>query len=169
MNAGNTGRSFRWGYLIIGILFMIVSLICFWNPAGSLGGLAAVFGVLAIFNGVWLIANRMGTTIRLVAGIIDILIGIFFIVNIWAAAAALPYIFAIWFILGSVFRLMTVGLTKIMGAGYFIMSIIINIIGIILGIILLFNPAAAALTLAFLVGFYLMLEGIECIVLSFSK
>ncbi|HAP7645602.1 TPA: hypothetical protein IVV33_002984, partial [Enterococcus faecium] len=46
-------------------------------------------------------------------------------------------------------------------------TIIVNILGILLGIFLLFNPISSALTLSFLVGFYFMLFGITHIVYAF--
>ncbi|NLW77947.1 MAG: hypothetical protein GXY32_00850 [Ruminococcaceae bacterium] len=169
MNNTTRKTGFGWGYLIIGILFIIVSLISFYNPGGDLTALAFVFAILAVLNGIRLIMGRRGSVLRLVAGILNIIIGVFLILNIYIAAAALPLVFAIWFIVESLFRLLTVGATRAMGTGYFVFSIIINILGIVLGILLLFNPITAALTLSFLVGFYLMLAGIECIVLAFAK
>ncbi|HAP9234537.1 TPA: hypothetical protein IWI47_001253, partial [Enterococcus faecium] len=51
--------------------------------------------------------------------------------------------------------------------GYYWFTIIVNILGILLGIFLLFNPISSALTLSFLVGFYFMLFGITHIVYAF--
>lgn len=162
-------RNIGWGYLLIGILFVIVAIISFSTPLANLGALAYAFAFVAIFNGIWLIINRSQHTLRLVAGIIDIIIGIFILFNITAAVIALPYIFAIWFILDSLFRLLTVGVTRLFGTGYFVLSLILNILGIIVGIMLLFSPALSASILSFLVGFYLMMAGVECIALAFTK
>ena len=42
-----------------------------------------------------------------------------------------------------------------------------NILGVILGVILLFNPVSSALTLAFLVGTYFMVSGISYLAAAF--
>ncbi|MEM5199565.1 DUF308 domain-containing protein, partial [Enterococcus faecium] len=43
----------------------------------------------------------------------------------------------------------------------------VDVLGIILGVMLLFNPLSSALTLSFLVGFYFMMFGISNIVYAF--
>ena len=93
----------------------------------------------------------------LVVGIIDILVGIFFLFNIGAGVVVLPFVFAVWFIADSVFALLAADLAKGVSNGYYWFTVIVNILGIILGIMLLFNPISSALTLSFLVGFYLVL------------
>lgn len=162
-------RSIGWGYLIMGVLFIIASVLSFINPAGNLEALAFAFAFLAILNGIWMIANRMGSTLRVVAGVVNILIGVFLFFNIYWAALALPFVFAIWFIVDSVLRLLTVGFARALGSGFFWFQLIISILGIIVGVLLLYNPISAALTISFLVGFYLLMAGIESIVYAFSR
>lgn len=164
----NTKKGFGWGYLILGILFVIVAVLSFATPLANLGAIAYAFAFIAILNGIWLIINRSQHTLRLVAGIIDIVIGLFIIFNISVAVIALPYVFAVWFIIDSLFRLFTVGVTRALGTGYFILSVILNILGIFVGIMLLFSPVLSASVLSLLVGFYLLMVGIECIALAFS-
>ena len=103
----------------------------------------------------------------LVIGIIDILVGIFFLFNIGAGVVALPFVFAIWFIADSILALFTADLAKGYSTGYYWFTVIINILGVVLGCILLFNPISSALTLSFLVGFYFMIFGINHIVYAF--
>ncbi|MZM07541.1 hypothetical protein GT958_09365, partial [Bifidobacterium pseudocatenulatum] len=76
-------------------------------------------------------------------------------------------VFAVWFIADSVFALLAADLAKGVSNGYYWFTVIVNILGIILGIMLLFNPISSALTLSFLVGFYFMLFGITHIVYAF--
>lgn len=161
-------KSVNWGFILVGILFIVAGVLAFLNPVGNLEALAFAFGFLAIINGIWSIAGRMGSSLRLVIGIIDIIIGVLLLTNIYATMVALPYVFAIWFIADSIFRIIMAGSLKIFGTGYYAMSLIFNIIGVIVGILLLVNPVTAALTLTFLVGFYLTLAGIECLALAFA-
>ncbi len=95
------------------------------------------------------------------------LAGNFFLFNIGAGVVALPFVFAVWFIADSVFALLAADLAKGVSNGYYWFTVIVNILGIILGIMLLFNPISSALTLSFLVGFYFMLFGITHIVYAF--
>lgn len=169
MQKSDTKKGFGWGYLIVGILFTLCSFVAFWDPTTNLEALTILFAVLAIINGIWMIARPSLSGLRIVVGVIEIIVGIFMMFNIGWAMLALPYIFAIWFIIDSLFRLFTIGSTRALGTGYFVFSLIINILCVIVGIMLLFRPITAAITLSFLVGFYLMVAGIQCIVMAFSK
>lgn len=168
-------RKVDWGSLILGILFVIVSLLSFQDPVGNLVSIVIVFAVFAFLKGIFelFVRNRVKELtgykgkMPLLIGIIDILIGIFFLFNIGAGVVALPYVFAIWFIMDSVLALFTADLAKGLSEGYYWFTIIVSILGILLGIILLFNPLSSALTLSFLVGFYFMLFGITHIVYAF--
>lgn len=162
-------RSINWGYLLVGILFLAVAVLAFINPVGSLEAIAFVFAFLAIINGIWWLAVNQGSPWRIIGGILDIVVGIFMLANIYYTMLALPYILAIWFIMDSVFRLMNIRATRLLGKGYFYMSLIFNILGIVIGILLLFNPITAVFTISYMVGFYLILAGIELIFLAFQR
>lgn len=164
-----------WSSLLLGILFIIVSLLSFRDPVGDLVAIAFVFGVFAIVKGIFelLLRNKVkkftGIQLRypIVIGIIDIIIGVFILFNIQASVMALPFVFAIWFLVDSLYGLMSAGTAKVVSNGYYWFIIFINIIGIIVGIMLFMNPITAALTLSFLVGFYFMMFGILEIVYAF--
>lgn len=168
-------NSFNWGSLLIGILFIIAALFVFQDPTVALVSIAWFIGIVAIIDGAYLIFFRSkikslvgyGSTALMVVGILDILFGILILFNIGGSMIALPVLFAIWFIADSVVGLITAGISKAVSNGYYWFTIIINILGIIVGVMLLTNIAASALTLAYLVGFYLVWFGIIRIVDAF--
>ncbi|MBF8807084.1 MAG: DUF308 domain-containing protein [Enterococcus lacertideformus] len=168
-------KNLDWGSLLLGILFVLVSLMSFQDPVGNLVAIVFVFAIFAFLKGVFelFVRNRMKELtgykgkMPLIIGIIDILVGIFFLFNIGAGVVALPFVFAIWFIADSILGLFTADLAKGISAGHYWFTVIINILGILLGIMLLFNPISSALTLSFLVGFYFMIFGINHIVYAF--
>ncbi|MGK0552733.1 HdeD family acid-resistance protein [Enterococcus faecalis] len=163
------------GSLILGILFVLTALVSFQNPAGNLIAIVVVFAIFAIIKGVFeiFVRNRMKELTGykayapLIVGVIDIIVGVYFLFNLSIGVAALPFVFAIWFILDSLFGLFTLDLARSVSTGYFWFTAIINVLGVILGILLFFNPLSSALTLSFLVGFYFMLYGITHIVYAF--
>jgi uncharacterized membrane protein HdeD (DUF308 family) len=171
----NSKRGIDWGSLILGILFVLTALVSFQDPAGNLIAIVMVFAIFAIIKGVFeiFVRNRWKELTGykayapLVLGVIDIIIGLYFLFNLGIGVAALPFIFAIWFILDSLFGLFALDLARSVSTGYFWFTAIINVLGIILGIALLFHPLTSALTLSFLVGFYFMLYGITHIVYAF--
>lgn len=168
-------RGVDWGSLLMGILFVIVALFSFQNPAGDLIAIVMVFAIFALLKGIFEIFARnkwkeltgYKAKMPLLVGIVDILIGVFFLFNIRAGVLALPFVFAIWFIMDSVLGLFALDLAKSISNGYYWFTLLVNVLGIFLGVILLFNPLSAALTLSFLVGFYFMMFGITHIVYAF--
>ncbi|MBP2097366.1 HdeD family acid-resistance protein [Enterococcus rivorum] len=168
-------RKNHWGYLLIGILYLLVSLLVFRNPAESLLALTIVFAVTAIIAGVVEITvnykekKEYGAkaNFSIFMGVVDILIGIFFLWNFSAGMVALPIIFAIWFIVGSVANLFTLDFAKMISNGYYWFSLIVNILSIIVGGILLFHPILLIATVTFLVGCYFLINGILAIIVAF--
>lgn len=168
-------KNFDWGSFFMGILFVLVALLSFRNPLSSLVAIVAVFAIFAILKGLFelFFRNRMKEltgyrgTMTLVLGVLDIIIGVFLFFNMNAGVAALPFVFAIWFIVDSVFGLFNLDLARHVSSGYYWFSLIINVLGIILGFMMLFDPITSALTLSFLVGFYFMMYGITHIIYAF--
>lgn len=169
-------RGVDWASLILGILFVIAAFIAFRDPVGDLKALVWVFGVFAIIKGIFeiFIRSRLrrvtdnALIFPLIMGIVDIMLGLFFLMNSFAGMVTLGYLFAFWFIFDSIMGLMTANLSRQISNGYFWFSVIVNVIGILLGIYLLFNPLAALLTLSFLVGFYFLMFGLVRIVYAFG-
>ena len=56
-------------------------------------------------------------------------------------------------------------------AGNFVywVTMIVNIIGLVLGIVMIFSPNISVAAVAYIVGAYLVLFGIDCIILAFSR
>lgn len=162
-------KNFGWGYLIVGVIFVVAAVVAFTDPVGNLEAIAFAFAAIAILNGIWNIASPFGGGARILVGILEILLGIFMFANIWLAVAALPYIFAAWFLIDAIFRLAMSGYLKGLGSGPFVFSIVVNILSIIVGLLLLFSPVVAAITLSTLVGLYQLLFGAECIVWAFIR
>lgn len=170
-------KRFDWVSLLLGVVFIIMSLVAFKNPGSDLMAIAMVFGIGAIAKGISEIMFRRTLDVYtgykangvLVLGILDIIIGVYLLFNLQASILALPYVFAIWFIVDSFFTIFTSDYAKILGKSTYYFTIIGGVVGVILGIMLFVNPVVAALTLSFLVGFYFMWTGIMYISSAFSN
>ena len=162
-------KGFSWSFLLWGILFVIVALLAFRDPLGNLAALSIVFGVMAILGGVWFLTHRFGSNFRLLFGILEILIGLYLIFNPSGGAVAIAMIFALWFIVDSVSNLFALKYYRMLGDGYYWFMLVVNVLGVIIGAIMLYEPVISMLTLSFIVGFYFMMAGIAYILLAFSK
>lgn len=168
-------KGFNWGSFLLGILFILVALLSFQDPVGNLVAIVIVIGAFAIIKGLFeiFVRNKVKeftgyqSKMPIIIGIIDIVIGLLLLFNIGAGVITLPFVFAFWFLLDSIVGLMTAGAARVFSNGYYWFTVVVNIIGILLGIYLLFNPLSSVLTLSFLVGAYFMLVGITEIVYAF--
>lgn len=169
-------KKFGWGDFIVGILFIIVGFISFRDPVGDLLSLTIVFGVVALVKGIYEIFFRralrqytgVGSMWLLIIGIIDVVIGVLFLFNLYQGMMILPYLFAVWIIADSIFNLMFLNFYKAFSMSLFWFELIISIISLIIGFMLFANPVVSALTLSFLVGFYLIWFGILKVVEAFT-
>lgn len=93
-------------------------------------------------------------------GIIDILVGFIFIFNRNLGVTVIAIVFAIWFLFDSIDDIRVAGVFKQFHRGYYWFLII-------LAIFMLLVPAISALSIVWLIAFYLMLTGIAKIVQAF--
>lgn len=169
--------SFGWVELLLGILLIILGIYTAANPFTTATVIAVLYGVFAIITGIADIVvyvrlrKRVGyrTTMTLIAGIISIIAGIIILMNLMASTWALAILFPIWFIVHCISRLVNLDYVKeVAGTGMFWFTLILNVIGIILGVMMIFMPGSSLVTLSYLVSFYLILAGISSIALAFS-
>ena len=168
---------FDWSEFMTGIIFLIVAYCLFNQPGKTLSGLVIVIAIAAIIRGIAKISaysrlrqeTGMRATLMLVDAIVDVILGILFILNIPAGVAALGYIFAFWVLFDSIVALLNVGHLKQFNTGLYIVSMILNILGVIVGILLLMDPVVTAVTMVTLVGFYFAFFGINAIIIAFAR
>ena len=168
-------KRFNLVHFILGLVLFVTGVVSIFNPLSSLVAIIVVFAISAIFEGIIQLVFRSRlheytgykANSVLVLGILDILIGLFLLFNMTVGLLALPYIFSVWFIIDSIGELIVSDIFKSINTGYYWFKIILNILGLVLGIMMLFNPIVSALTLSLLVGFYFLSSGIDFIVTSF--
>ncbi len=168
-------RKFNWLSLLVGILLIISSVFALKDPAATFLTLTMLLGIAAIIRGLMLVItyyrtkdlNSFKLKINLVIGILLIIVGIIFLFKPVFAANIFAYMVAIWFIADAINNLMSVSLLKPFGTALFIFNIILNILLLISGIILLFNPLIVGLSIPLIIGVSLLVSGIEYIILAF--
>lgn len=134
-----------------------------------------IFGIGAILKGIYEIWLRQTVTNLLnhrsvwllVMAILDIILGLIFLFFHGIGVLTIAYIFAIWFIVDSIGQLQVANFYRQFGKGYYWLLIVLNILCIIIGVVLLFNPMLSAFTLVWLIATFLILIGITAIVAAF--
>lgn len=79
-------------------------------------------------------------------------------------------LFPLWFIAHCISRLTHLPIIRITsGTGYYYFSLIVNILGLVLGFYMILDPVFSFFSAAYIIGFYLMLTGIDHLVLGTSN
>ena len=167
--------------LIIGVLLIALAVPTFARPEGLLTGVVVIYGIFAIFTGIEdiLIYARVsrfigfGPMLSLITGILSVMSGIMILAYPDAGKWALSILFPMWFIAHCVSQLARIGMARIAGRYfYYYFSLITNIIGIVLGFMMIASPSLSFMTMqtmCYIVAFYLLLLGIEGVVSGIGR
>lgn len=169
-------KNIRWSSLLIGILFAIIAILAVSFPVQNIYAITWLIGIFFIANGIMELFFRRLTKAFvgissgwiLLLGILNIIFGILLIIFPGAGSTFIIYLFAFWFIFSSVLGIFVVTPEERTSKWYHFFSVLVNIIGVIAGIILLFNPLLGAFAVSFFVSVMFLLIGINYIFDAFA-
>ena len=169
---------FGWMELILGILLIILGIYTFAKPSTALTSVVIIYGLVSIITGIADIVfyvklerrTGLGPTVSLIAGILSILAGLLILLIPGAGRWIFAVFFPIWFISHCISRLADLSITRVVaGTAYYYFSLVVNILGLLLGFMMILNPWISVISISYIVGFYLILLGVGSIVMAFSK
>lgn len=161
--------------LILGIFLLFAGIYALSHLRTTFAGMTVFYGVLAVFTGIVDIVScaKMDYStgfvpvIGLASGAFSIAAGVMLLFHPAAGGISLMILFPIWFIAHCVSELARLPYIRYeRGEGYYIFALAVNIIGLILGAMLLFSPFLSLFSLPVITGVYLVLLGIDSIVLG---
>lgn len=174
-----TRRSgFGWLQLAIGIALIVLGVLALANPALALNGMVIAYGIAAVVMGVadillYIRVERytgLGPILALISGILSVMSGVMLMLYPRAGVLVLTVLFPIWFIAHCVSRLMHVNhIRYVAGDGVFSFALVVNIVGLILGFLMLLSPHTTLSTLRWFAGIYLVLLGMDGVVTAVSR
>ncbi|MEB7384043.1 DUF308 domain-containing protein [Staphylococcus xylosus] len=162
----------KWSSLIIGVSFLIIGVFIISFPEENLFAITWLIGLLFIINGFLEIFVRQvikrtanqSATMLVILGIINIILGLLILFNVVTSTTFIAYLFAIWFIINAFFNMFNVTPLEKSNKIFHIISIILNILAILFGIILLFNPLIAAFIIAIFISAVFFIIGVSYII-----
>lgn len=170
-------RESKWANIIMGIIMLVLAFLTFNNPMSTLASVVIFIAIGAILKGLFEITTRrkMAQSINAptwpmwVIGILDIIIGIYLLMNAGFALAALPFAFATWFIIDSIGAIGTSFMIRRVSNSSFWLTLIFGIIGLFVGFSLLSKPLTATLTLVNLLIIYFVISGVGHLIAAFTQ
>lgn len=167
-----------WAEIILGILLAVLGIVSFVYPDHTLTGIVVIYGIVAVITGIadmvfYVKVDRytgFGPTISLITGVLSVMAGLMLICHPGAGKWILSLLVPLWFIAHCVSGLARLNFIRYSaGNAVYYMTMILNIIGLVLGFVMLFSPYAALLSASYIVGFYLVLLGCDSIVTGISR
>lgn len=167
---------FVWMELIVGVLLIVLGIFTFFRPGSLLTGIVAIYGLIAVITGIddILIYIRMekytgfGPIVSLISGILSVMCGFMLLIYPNAGKWILSLLFPIWFIAHCISRLSHIYMLRIAGMKWlYVFTLIVNVVGVVLGVMMFFNPVLTFMTMTFMgdiVAIYLVLLGVDSIV-----
>ncbi len=151
---------------ILGILFGIVALV---YPGITLAALVLVLGAYAVVDGVFALFAAVGGVGNdrlwyVLEGIIGIGLGILIFSFPGISERALIFVIAAWAILTGVLEIIA-GFELPLSRDWLLA--LAGLASVVFGVLVLFNPAAGALAIVWLIGIYALVFGVVLLVLGF--
>lgn len=173
-----TGRSgFGWSQFFMGLCLIALGVFTFLSPRSIFTGIAVVYGAAAVITGICDIViyikeerfSGFGPAVSLVSGILSMMTGIALLAYPGIAEWIVSLLFPLWFITHCISRLAHTALIRfVAGDFYYYFSLIVNVLGLVLGFLMLLQPILTFVTLGYLIALCLVAFGVECILLAFS-
>lgn len=168
-------HKFNWFSLVVGVILFVAGIVTFIHLGTTLEFISIIIGVTAVVKGLYelwfkhvLDTTTEEKTLGLFAmGIVDLVLGFLFIFKAATGAQVVAYIFALWFIFDAIVQLAASKQFKNAGKAYYVWMIVLNVIALILGIALLFNPLLASIAIVWIVSIYLVVTGISQFISAF--
>ena len=174
-------NGFGWSEFVVGLLLILLGIFAFIRPESMLTGAVVIYGVIAIVMGIedLIIYARIarftgfGPMLSLISGILSVMCGVMLVANPNVGKWALTVLLPIWFIAHCISELTRANLIRLIGNPfYYYFSLILNILGLVLGFVMIFSPELSFVTLraiCYLAAIYLILFGIESIIAAFAR
>lgn len=158
--------------LVIGIVLVILGIFTYFSPLSMLAWVVRIYGLIAIITGISDIVfyvkatqyTGFGPMISLIAGIISTMAGFMLVIYPGSGTWILVLILPVWIIAHSISRLCHIEEIKMTSGKFnYYFSLILNIAGIVLGVIMIFSPSFSYLVAGFVIGTCFIVMGAELI------
>ncbi|NML64242.1 hypothetical protein HHL22_03390 [Hymenobacter sp. RP-2-7] len=162
-----------WVYVVGGLALFLLGLYAFSSPAGAFLGLTVYFAAVILFNGVgnvlFAVSNRTrlrGWVGLLVLGLAEVALGAYLFSAPGVAAGTLAYFIGFWLLLRSGSLVAKSFTLRRLGYRNWGWTLALGLLGIVLGFMVLANPAIGALGATVWVAIALVVLGVALMVLG---
>lgn len=164
-----------WVSLLLGIFYILVSLLLMFTPMASYVALSILFAVFMFVTGtleiIFSVSNKGNLSSwgwYLASGILDLIIGIYLMANVGLSMEVLPFVVAFWLMFRGFSACAYSVDMKRYGSHGWGWYMAFGIIAIICSIAIIWQPAVGALATVYLIAYALLFMGVFRFMLSFE-
>jgi uncharacterized membrane protein HdeD (DUF308 family) len=164
----------HWGWVLaFGIITLLAGLLALVLPGRTIVVIAVLFGIQLLVAGIFRFAaafaadDESGATRVLLAllGVLSFIVGLYALRHILVTVAALALLLGIfWIVNGTIEAFTALSHRGMQGRGW---TIFMGLLSVVAGVAVLVYPAISLVTLAVVLGFWLLVYGIMEIMLAF--
>lgn len=168
---------FGWLEFIEGLLLILLGIFTCVHPGSILEGFVILYGLLAVVTGIGDLVFYVkmeqhmgfGPSVSLIAGLLSVMAGFMLLVHPDSGKWIIALLVPIWFIAHCISRLSHLNIVRfVAGNAYYYFSLVINTAGLVLAVLMIVNPGFSVFSIGVLMGVYLLLLGIDCLITAFS-
>ena len=165
--------------IFMGVLLTIGGFFCMLTPLSTFRTIGWVIGVVLLIAGINMVADYFGhrkgggvTSWDLLGGILTIILSLFILYRHGYAGNLLDelivILFGVWMLLSGMFRIAGGVKLKQLGESSWIWIIIGGVVSVLLGVYGLVNPYVFKFALGWMLGFFIIMQGINMLTLAFA-
>ena len=164
--------------IIMGIFLTIGGFYVFTAPVNAFFSIIWIFGILLMITGINIIIDHFAMKKSgmkgywdLVGGILTIILSLFILYGHFAQIALqgfIIFVFGAWVLISGIIRIFVSLQHKKNGERIWIWIMIMGILSVVLGVYGFVNPVVFKMAIGFMLGFFILMQGINMIGLGIS-
>jgi uncharacterized membrane protein HdeD (DUF308 family) len=152
---------------VTGVLLVILGILCMSNPGATLLSMALWIGVTTFVSGIcWLVFSIRSreflpnSGMMIFQGVLMIIIGILFLMDLPVLALSLPFVFTFWiFTEGLSLAIVSFDFKKA-GFPYWWIQLLLGIFGVLASVYCFYHPVATGIAMSLMLGMGIISNGI---------
>lgn len=160
-----------WGLIVTGVLLIVLGAVFMFAPVGTLVTITVIAGAFFLVGGIFAIINYIrfrkdqhSTGWAIVYGVLDILVGLMFLIHPLAMAAVIPWVIGIFVLVFAIYEIIAAFRVKKAGASFWGWVLFSGILSALLGILFFVYPT----TFVYYIAFFLLVRGLTMIMYGWS-
>lgn len=160
-------KSYRFLQVLTGIIYIFMAILAMKYTDENIVRSVQTMGIFSLIKGFFEIMNKEKIAKRtnhkqfsaVALGLVDIFVGIILVTNLTLSLTSLSILFGIWFISDAVISFFMLDLAKQISTIYYAVSLIVDLIGGLIGLVLVIANETSIISVPHLVSYYFLLFG----------